>query len=123
MYTSNKNRENVKCEIISSFKLTKQHSVEAEDEDSWDFGTVKQAPPQLQKPALQMHNSPSQYSMTSLANDKYQQSPPTQQLPRTVSRNQVNPQPHQSPPNSRVNEVTVSCNRGTNYFECVLIVM
>lgn len=85
-------------------------SVEEDDEDAWDFGTVKQAPPQLSKPALQqMHHSPSQYSVNSFSTEnKYQQQPP-QQLPRTVSRNQVTPQQQQQPaPSSRVNEVTVS---------------
>jgi hypothetical protein len=64
-----------------------------DDEDSWDFGTVKQAPPPV-KPSL----SPSQYSMT---NENKYQSP---QLPRTASRNQINP----IPSNSRINEVTVT---------------
>lgn len=93
------------------------NSVEVEDEDSWDFGTIKQAPPQVQKPSLQMHHSPSQYSTNGFTNEKYQSSPPSQspsnyQLPRTVSKNQVNPQPqHQSPPTSRVNELTVSVKK------------
>lgn len=85
-------------------------SVEEDDADGWDFGTVKQAPPQLSKPPLQqMHHSPSQYSVNSFSTEnKYQQQPP-QQLPRTVSRNQVTPQQQQQPaPSSRVNEVTVS---------------
>ncbi|CAO3651623.1 unnamed protein product [Mucor hiemalis] len=82
-------------------------NIEAEDEDSWDFGTIKQAPPQIQKPSLQMHNSPSQYSTNGFTNQTSpSQSPSNQQLPRTVSKNQVNPQPHPSPPNSRVNEMT-----------------
>jgi hypothetical protein len=80
--------------------------VEVEDEDSWDFGTIKQAPPAIAKPSLQMHNSPSQYSINNFTTAE---KPPGQQLPRTVSRNQVNPQPpHSSPPNTRINEVTVS---------------
>jgi hypothetical protein len=37
--------------------------------------------------------------------NKYQQQ--SQQLPRTTSRNQINPQQH-TPPNSRINEVTVT---------------
>ncbi|CAO3648818.1 unnamed protein product [Mucor fragilis] len=85
-----------------------EDNVEEDDADGWDFGTVKQAPPQLSKPPLQqMHHSPSQYSVNSFSTEnKYQQQPP-QQLPRTVSRNQVTPQQQQQPaPSSRVNEVT-----------------
>lgn len=90
-------------------KLMFENSIEAEDEGSWDFGTIKQAPPQIQKPSLQMHNSPSQYSTNGFTNQPSpSQSPSNQQLPRTVSKNQVNPQPHPSSPNSRVNEMTVS---------------
>lgn len=57
-----------------------------------------------------MQNSASQYSVNSFTTEKFQQtpSPTAQQLPRSVSRNQINPQAHSSPPNSRVNEVTVS---------------
>lgn len=84
--------------------------MEADDEDSWDFGTIKQAPPPQTKPSLQMQNSPSQYSVNSFTTEKYQTPllSPAQQLPRSVSRNQINPLPHQSSAtNSRVNEVTV----------------
>jgi hypothetical protein len=85
------------------------YSVEVDDEDSWDFGTIKQAPPPQTKPSLQMQNSPSQYSVNSFTTEKYQTPSlsPAQQLPRSVSRNQINPLPHPSPASSRVNEVTV----------------
>ncbi|GAA5808907.1 hypothetical protein MFLAVUS_002306 [Mucor flavus] len=85
-----------------------EQNVEADDEDSWDFGTIKQAPPPQTKPSLQMQNSPSQYSVNSFTTEKYQTPSlsPAQQLPRSVSRNQINPLPHQSSANSRVNEVT-----------------
>jgi hypothetical protein len=83
--------------------------VEEDDEDAWDFGTVKQAPPQVSKPALQqMHHSSSQYSVNSFSTEnKYQQQTP-QQLPHSVSRNQVTLQQQQ--PSSPINEVTVSKN-------------
>ena len=53
--------------------------------------------------------------MTSLASEKSS----SQQLPRTASRNQVNP--HPSPPNTRMNEVTVSFLQENLYhvFNCV----
>lgn len=84
--------------------------MEEEDEDAWDFGTVKQAPPPVSKPALQqMHHSSSQYSVNSFSTEnKYQQQTP-QQLPRPVSRNQVTPQQQQQQ-SSPINEVTVSKN-------------
>lgn len=65
-----------------------------------------------------MHHSPSQYSVNSFSTEnKYQQQTP-QQLPRSVSRNQVTPQ-HQQQPSPRVNEVTVSKN--TSLFNTILI--
>lgn len=120
-YSGDSEREKKKKSWRGTKRLFRNNSVEVEDEDSWDFGTIKQAPPQIQKPSLQMHHSPSQYSTTNgFTNEKYQSSSPSQspsnhQLPRTVSKNQVNPQPqHQSPPTtttSRVNELTVSVKR------------
>lgn len=65
-----------------------------------------------------MHHSPSQYSVNSFSTEnKYQQQTP-QQLPRSVSRNQVTPQQQQQP-SPRVNEVTVSKN--TSLFNIILI--
>lgn len=89
--------------------------MDVEDEDAWDFGTIKQAPPPQPKLSLRMQNSPSQYSISSFTTEKQSSPPPSvspnnSQLPRTVSRTQVNSQqpPQPSPPNTRVNEVTVS---------------
>lgn len=86
--------------------------MEVEDEDAWDFGTIKQAPPPQPKLSLRMQNSSSQYSISSFNTEK-QSSPPSvspnnSQSPRTVSRTQVNSQQPPSPPNTRVSEVTVS---------------
>jgi hypothetical protein len=102
-----------------------KNSAEAEDEDSWDFGTVKQSAPPLPKPqsTFQMHTSPSQYSVGSMnpidsKNNYYNTPPPSNnQLPRSISKNQVTPM-------NRVNDLTVSLffiwggkERRSNFFE------
>lgn len=77
---------------------------EIDDEDSWDFGTIKQAPPAQPKPSLQMHNSPTQYSINGFTNESKQHQS-SQHLSRTSSRNQINA-PQHTAFHSRVNEVT-----------------
>ncbi|KAI8068143.1 kinase-like domain-containing protein [Gilbertella persicaria] len=72
-----------------------EQELELETEDTWDFGTVKVPP---SKAPLQMHNSPSQYS---IADTNFHQTSP---MPRTTSTNLVHSSPYSS--SSRVNEIT-----------------
>ncbi|KAI9475561.1 MAG: kinase-like domain-containing protein [Benjaminiella poitrasii] len=76
-------------------------TAEMDDDDAWDFGTVKQAPSQQTKPII-YNSTSSQYSIN-------QNIAPQPSIPRVSSKNQLNSQQQQqqqpySP--SRVNEVT-----------------
>ncbi|KAI8365521.1 hypothetical protein BD560DRAFT_158569 [Blakeslea trispora] len=81
-------------------------SVDIEDEDAWDFGTVKAPPMPAPKTPLPMHNSPSQYSVNTLAAENR---PQPSQLPRTTSSNFVSSSPYSSSSSSssssRVSEI------------------
>ncbi|KAI9276297.1 kinase-like domain-containing protein [Sporodiniella umbellata] len=78
---------------------------EVDDEDSWDFGTVKPtANPQAKHPIPPLPKSTSQYSFNSTNNIS---SPSMQQLPRAASKNHINTQLPSTPiPSPRVNDVT-----------------
>lgn len=85
-----------------------------DDDDSWDFGTVKQVPAQT-KPALQIHNTSSQYSINNYNNKEniYQQPSPSQQFSNNRNSALLQQQQQQqhmvhSSTSSRINEVTVS---------------
>lgn len=81
--------------------------VDVEDDDGWDFGTVKAAASPLPKPAApQMQTSPSQYSITHL--NGVPSSPSMQQLPRITPIGQSNPQSSSPHPASRVYTLMVS---------------
>lgn len=78
-----------------------------EDDDGWDFGTVKAAASPPPKPAAsQMQTSPSQYSITHL--NGVPSSPSMQQLPQTTTKGQSSPQPSSPHPASRVSMLMVS---------------
>ena len=80
------------------------YSVDIEDDDAWDFGTVKAPPMPVPKAPLPIHNSPSQYSVNTLATEGRPQPP---QLPRTTSSNFVSSSPYSSSSSSRVSEIMV----------------
>ncbi|CEJ04556.1 Putative STE/STE20/YSK protein kinase [Rhizopus microsporus] len=95
--------------------------VDVEDDDGWDFGTVKAAASPLPKPAApQMQTSPSQYSITHL--NGVPSSPSMQQLPRITPIGQSNPQSSSPHPASRVytlmaKSAYMDTRRGLGEFE------
>ncbi|KAI8336443.1 kinase-like domain-containing protein [Choanephora cucurbitarum] len=79
-----------------------ERDVDIEYDDAWDFGTVKAPPMPVPKAPLPIHNSPSQYSVNTLATEGRPQPP---QLPRTTSSNFVSSSPYSSSSSSRVSEI------------------
>ncbi|CEP16671.1 hypothetical protein [Parasitella parasitica] len=82
-----------------------ENNVEDDDDDAWDFGTVKVSPKKISEPP----NAPQQkqrYSVSSLSSTASYQHQNPNQLPRTTSRIQVNPQQQNQQTTSGVSEVT-----------------
>ena len=78
-----------------------------EDDDGWDFGTVKAAASPLPKPAApQMQTSSSQYSITHL--NGVPSSPSMRQLPQITTKDQFSPQSSSPHPASKVSWLMVS---------------
>lgn len=81
--------------------------VDVEDDDGWDFGTVKAAASPLPKPAApQMQTSSSQYSITHL--NGVPSSPSMRQLPQITTKDQFSPQSSSPHPASKVSWLMVS---------------
>ncbi|KAI8986313.1 kinase-like domain-containing protein [Pilobolus umbonatus] len=87
-----------------------EHNADTQDNDSWDFDTIKQAPTSTPKNSHYVQNMLSQYSISSMNNDKYQPVTPSQsqyQLPRSMSNTQItNQSSHQITLPSRMHDLS-----------------